>query len=471
MNTLFWIGLIVYFLLLVSTATVVVLENRQPAKTIAWLVVIIFLPVVGLIVFAFFGQDFRRKRILNKNNYKRIWDAMMASTQQADEQNMPVRCAELARFLNASGHTVLTGDNALEVLPSGADYLAALLKDIYAAKEHIHIETYIIEDDAVGRLVRDALIDRRRDNVEVRLLYDHVGCWNVPHKFFESMQDAGIMVEAFMPVRFPSLTRHANYRNHRKVCVFDGRVGYIGGMNLATRYVSNRLGHWRDMQVRVRGGLVNDLQSTFLALWYFTTGRLRDEKRFFPEPLRTGEQKFAQLASSAPVSDVPDIMYAIVWMIQNAKKSVYIQTPYLMPPAPVLQAIQTAALAGVEVHIILPQKPDAFLLRWANDSYFTPILEAGAHIHLFEGGFMHAKVVVMDDECCTVGSANIDFRSFENNFEENIFVYDSETTQRVKQVVLADMANSREVDAEEWAERPMLRRYFESYTRIFSPLL
>lgn len=470
-SILFWLGLFIYAVLVVSTATVVLLENRQPAKTIAWLIVLVLLPGLGLIIFYFFGQDERRKHILSRRNYAIIWQRMLEAVTPAPIAERPSPYEPLITMLTDGCRTVLTDHNQVRLLTSGRAFVASLLREIYAAREYIHIETYIIEDDAVGRLVRDALVDRLREGVEVRFLYDDVGCWNVPTRFFRSLEQAGALVSAFMPVRFPSLTRRVNYRNHRKVCVFDGHTGFIGGMNLALRYCPRRREEWVDMQLHLRGESVVTLQQTFLSSWFFSTGRMRSEKRFFPAPRRYDGGSLVQIASSTPISPFPEIMYAITWMAHNAKRYLYIMTPYFLPTEPVLQALQTAAMAGVDVRLILPMKPDVFWLRWGNEAYFSDILSAGARIFLYEEGFMHAKALVMDGDCCSIGSANMDFRSFENNFESNAFVYSRAFAADVRRCFLDTLEGCREIDRRQWEARPWIKRYAESVTRIFSPLL
>ena len=470
-SLLLWIGLGAYIVLIASTAIVVVLENRQPAKTIAWLIVLIGLPVFGWVFFYFFGQDERRKHTLNRRNYKRITRRMLEAVSIHEAPIQPDKYAPLVQMMARREKAVLTAGNDVRLLPSGRDFLQSLLRDIRNAKKHIHIETYILEDDPVGRLLRDALMDRAKEGVEVRVLYDDVGCWNVPNSFFRTMRHAGILVGTFLPVRFPSLTRRANYRDHRKLCAIDGCCGYIGGMNFALRYVTRRNNNWRDLQLRIEGNGVACMQRTFLSNWYFATGRLRIERRFFPQATSIQEGHSLQIVTSSPITRFPQIMYAITWMAQNARRYLYIASPYFMPTEPVLQALQTAAMTGVNVRILLPLKPDAFWLRYANESYFNDILQAGIHIYLYAEGFMHTKALVMDDECCTVGSTNMDFRSFENNFEANAIIYSHDIAVRVRQILEEDMQHSRTIDPTEWKERPLWRKFLESHTRILSPLL
>lgn len=468
---LFWILLVVYVLLLVGTSTVVVLENQQPAKTIAWLIVLICLPVVGMIFFYFFGQNVRHRHIVERRGYEGIADMILAQGAVSDGAEVAADLQPLARLVEHDAGGKPTAGNRLEVIDNGKDFLQLLLRDIYSAKEYIHLETYIIADDGVGRLVRDALIDKAKEGLEVRLLYDDVGCWKTPDAFFEPLLDAGVQVAAFLPVRFPSLTRSANYRNHRKVCVIDCKVGYVGGMNIALRYVSSRLGVWRDMHLRARGPLVGDLQRGFLQSWFFTTNMLHGGERYLPRHIESEGGCIAQISVSSPVSRFPSIMYSVAWMAQNAKRYLYLQTPYFMPPTHVLSALQSAALAGIDVRLMLPEETDTLWLKWANESYCTDMLRAGVKVYLYRKGFLHAKALVMDDVCCQIGTANLDFRSFENNFETNAVIYDKEISCKVKDVFFKDMEDCLLLDRETWEKRSLTRRWIASHVRILSPLL
>lgn len=459
-----------YSVIVLETVVAVVLENRQPAKTIAWILVLITLPVVGLVFFYFFGQNIRKERTIHRKNFRMLTQRMLAETQCYAPERLPDAYEPLIRTLQREKLAILTTGNRIRHLERGADFLAALLKAIRAARDHIHIETYIIEDDAVGRLVRDALIDKVRQGVEVRLMYDDVGCWRVKSRFFRRMAEAGIQVEPFLPVRFPALTRRVNYRNHRKICVIDGRVGFIGGMNLAYRYVGGKEGRWVDLHLQTDGPAVGSLQRMFLTDWHVVTDLLLTDKRYFPLLEASGPGALVQIVDANPVSRYPEIAFGLTWVAMHARKYLYIQTPYFMPTEPFLQALQTTALSGVDVRLMVPLKPDGFWLRWANDSYFSEVLHAGIRIFAYGDGFLHSKCLVADDTWCTVGSANIDFRSFEDNFEANAFIYDEHTARATKDIFLKNQARCREIKAEEWDARPKRRRLAESFTRIMAPL-
>lgn len=474
-----WAAVVAYALVVCSTVTIVLLENRQPAKTIAWTIVLVMLPVVGLVIFYFFGQNIRKDRYISRRQYALLTRRMLSHVHPVDADEAPEKYGPIIRFFDRTGHAVLTEARRIDGYTTGADWLISLLREIGAARQSIHLETYIIEDDAVGRLVRDALVDKARSGVRVRLLYDDVGCWNVAQGFFDDMAAGGVEVEAFLPVRFPSLTHKVNYRNHRKLCVIDGRVGFIGGMNLALRYVSRRERPWRDMHLRLEGGAVADLQRHFMADWYFVKGEKHvvsesEAAPLLPDGAHTDAQPsglLLQIVPSNPVSRYPEIMYGLVWIILHARRYLYIQTPYFIPTEPVLEALQTVAMSGVDVRLMLPERPDSFWLRWINDSYLRPVLEAGIRVFTYRAGFLHSKCAVADDDWCTVGSANMDFRSFENNFEANAFIYGAEAARVMRDNFLADQAQCTEVVLKEWQQRSYLRRLCESYTRILSPLL
>lgn len=462
--------LLAYAVFVFETAVAVLLENRQPAKTIAWILVLVMLPVVGLVFFYFFGQNIRKERSIHRKGFRKL-SQMMETDAHCRPATLPYAYAPLIRTLEREKLAVATTGNAVTLLDTGAAFLVALLRAIHSARHHIHLETYIIENDAVGRLVRDALIDKCREGVEVRLVYDDVGCWRVPEAFFAPMKAAGIHVVPFMPVRFPALTRRVNFRNHRKLCVVDGRTGFIGGMNLARRYLGAPGAVWVDLHLHIEGPAVAGLQCTFLSDWHALTSQWLAHRAYFPPPQTSPEGALVQIVDANPFSRYPEIAFGLTWMVMHARRYLYVQTPYFMPTEPFLQALQTAALSGVDVRLMVPLKPDGFWLRWANDSYFSEVLRAGVRVFCYAPGFLHSKCLVADDEWCTVGSANMDFRSFEDNFEANAFVYDASAACRVKAVFMRDLEHCREICPDDWEQRPPARRVLESFTRIFAPLL
>ena len=469
-----WIFILIYAFTVTATILTVLMDNRQPAKTMAWVLVLLFVPVVGIVLYFFFGQNVRKMRFISQRSLDQLTRRSMLEFVEQRELRLPDEYRTQIRLFANQNMSLPFKDNEADIYTSGYDFFPALLRAIAEAKHHIHLEVYIFADDALGRLVADALIARSKAGVEVRLIYDDVGSWRVKKSFFERMRNAGIDVHAFMPVKFPAFTSKVNYRNHRKLCVIDGTVGFIGGMNIALRYVKGTPRQpWRDTHLCVRGGAVYALQCSFLVDWYFVDRTLITNRRYYPPvPWRINNDCIAQLVTGSPVAQWPDMMQGYVRVLLEAQQYVYIATPYFLPTEPILFAMRTAALAGVDVRLMLPRHSDSRLLEWASISYVMETLEAGVKVLLYTAGFNHSKLLVCDDSLCTCGSANVDFRSFENNFEANIFFYDRTMALRMKQVFLDDEAHCTTIDnVRELTHRPFRLRLWESVVRLISPLL
>ena len=364
-------------------------------------------------------------------------------------------------------------NNEVEIYTSGYDFFPSLLMEIGKAEHHIHIDTFIISDDPLGRLIADALIDKARQGIEVRLIYDDVGSWRTPNSFFTRMRNEGIEVYAFMPVRFPAFTSRVNYRNHRKICVIDGEVGFIGGMNIARRYVQGTPKQsWRDTHVKLTGAAVYGLQRAFLVDWYFVSKVLITERSYYPEIIIGQNNSLVQVVTSSPTSLWPEIEQGYVRILTNAKHYVYMETPYFLPTDPILFAMRVAALSGVDVRLMIPYETDTKVVEWASRSYVIEASRAGVKILLYRKGFNHSKLLVSDDAMATIGSTNVDFRSFENDFEANAFFYDKKIALQVKEVFLADQKDSIDLDdVRRFIKKPFLQRLWESFVRLLSPLL
>ena len=460
------------------TVVHVVMDNRQPAKTMAWALVIVFLPVVGIVFYLFFGLNHRRERLVEQRSLDQLSKRSMLGFVEQHDLRVPDSHKQLVDLFVNQNMSLPFKDNNVDILIDGYEFFLELLADIGRAHHHIHIDMYIIEDDALGNLVADALIDKAREGVMVRVIYDDVGCWRVRHRFFERLREEGIEVHAFLPVRFPTFTSKVNYRNHRKLVIIDGRVGYVGGMNIALRYVKGTGGQpWRDTMLRLKGGIVYALQRAFLVDWYFVDRTLITDRVYYPpltsylSPL-TANNCLTQLVTSAPTNSYPEIMQGYVRAITAAHRYVYIETPYFLPNEPVLFALKTAAVAGVDVRLLCPRRSDARFTEWASRSYLRELYDAGASIFLYDAGFLHSKLMVIDDALSTCGSTNVDFRSFENNFESNIFIYDRVTAMRLKKVFLSDLASSIPFADDPRLSHPrFFQRLWESLTRLLSPLL
>lgn len=470
-----WIFLLLYAVLVTATAITVLLDNRQPAKTVTWILVLLFIPIVGFVAYFFFGQNLRKRRLISRRSLDQLTKRSMLEFVEQRDMLPPEQYATLIKLFANQSMALPFKDNDIDIYTEGHQYFAKLIADMGQARHHIHLDAYIIADDPLGRLLADVLIDKARQGVEVRLIYDDVGCWRVPNTFFRRLREGGVDVCAFMPVKFPAFTRKVNYRNHRKLCVVDGAVAYIGGMNIARRYVGSKAQGttWRDTHMRITGGAVYAVQRAFLVDWYFVDRTLISNRKYYP-PLTTAHPNncIAQVVTSSPIAPWPEIMQGYVRVLHTAKHYVYMETPYFLPTEPIAFALRTAATSGVDVRLIMPRHGDSKFMEWASTSFVVDIARAGVKVYLYEPGFNHSKLLVSDDTLCTCGSSNIDFRSFENNFEANIFIYDTNVALRMKRIFLDDQTHSVSFEKEyKRLPYPFANRLRDSLLRLLAPLL
>lgn len=459
-----------YILAIVGSVVIVILENRNPLKTMAWILVLTCLPVVGLVAYLVFGQKWYKRHLIGKRSYKRTVQSPALRELRKTRASFPKEYAALADLLGKTGGGVPFPGNSVVPYFDGASFMIALLREIASAHSHVHLDYYIFMDDAIGSLVADALIDKARQGVRVRLIVDDLGSWKAKEKFFKRLQAGGVEVVKFMPVHL-SIQSRINYRNHRKITVIDGDRGFIGGMNVADRYVLGvPWGDWRDTQVMVKGYAAHQLQMVFIRDWYFATRTSLMSPAYFPTCSLDGSAS-VQVATSAPFDQWRSIMQGLALALARAKDYFFCETPYFMPTEPVLCAMQSAALAGVDVRIIIPHRSDSLLTQLATRSYVKDLLSAGVKVYMYEGGFIHSKMMVSDDLLSVVGSSNMDFRSFEQNFEANVFIYDKEAAAAIKKQFQIDQSHSRRLTLQVWKHRPKHIKVKESLVRVFSPLL
>ncbi|KAA6328789.1 Major cardiolipin synthase ClsA [termite gut metagenome] len=462
---------LIYFGIIIGSIIVVVLDNRNPVKTIAWVLVLAFLPFVGLVFYFFFGRSNRHQRIISRKSYNSLLKKPMAEYQAQGTSEIPEKYSRLIQLFQNVNQAFPFEGNRVEIYTDGSTKIDALICELRKAKHHIHLEYYLIENDTVGRRVRDVLIEKARQGVEVRFIYDDVGCWTLKSHFLKEMRDIGIEVKAFLEVHFPLFTSKVNYRNHRKIVVIDGRIGFVGGMNLAERYVNGLpWGAWYDMHIMLEGKAVHGLQTAFLLDWYFVSRTLITSSQYFPRIEICGST-LVQIVTADPIGPWKVIMQGLILAISGAKKYIYMQTPYFLPTESVIIAVQTAALSGVDVRLMIPKRADNWITNLGSHSYVADLLRAGVKVYFYKKGFLHAKLIVSDDKLSTVGSTNIDFRSFEHNFEVNAFLYDTNTALRMKEIFIRDQHQSTQIYLRHWQKRPLRNRVTESFIRLFSPLL
>lgn len=468
-----WIVLVAYTVIAIVAMITVLLEHRQPAKTIAWVLVLSFLPLVGIVLYFFFGRRTRKNRHIWEKSLNQLTKRSMIEFAEQKQLELPEEHKELIQLFVNQNFALPFKNNETDVYVSGYEFFPALLAEISKATHHIHIISYIIDDDPLGRLLRDALIDKARKGVEVRLLFDDVGSWKTPNRFFEQMREEGIEVHPFMPVRFPAFTGKVNYRNHRKIIVIDGKVGFIGGMNLAQRYVKGHKGIiWRDTHVKISGAAVYGLQRAFLVDWFHADRTLITDRKYYPDTTITPNNNLIQIVTSSPTNVWEELEQGYIKILLSAKRYVYMETPYFLPTEPIFFAMRTAALSGVDVRLMVSLKTDSKLVQMASRSYLTQTIQAGVKVICYEEGFNHTKLLVADDNVATIGSANIDFRSFENNFEANAFFYDKSMAQRIKDIFLTDETKCVPLEKiKEINHKSFIYRLWESVVRLLSPLL
>lgn len=470
-HILFRIAEIVYLITAVGVIIVIISENRNPIKTISWIMVLVFLPIIGLIIYAVFGQDYTKRRTISKKMYSKIKKRPLAELNSSELEEFPSQHVQLIKLLRNLNQAPLLYGSSVEFFIAGRDKFKSLFRDIDKATDHIHIEYYIWDDDVIGNYFKNLLIRKSADGVKIRVIVDAVGTWRVKKSFYEEFRLAGIEVEEFMKVKFPMLTSHVNYRNHRKIVVIDGKVGYVGGMNVADRYINGvAWGNWRDTHIRVEGKGVQGLQSVFLIDWFMVSKSLITERRYFPLLENFGDNSM-QIVTSGPYSPAREILQGFLHAIFNAKSSLFIQSPYFIPPDGLLEAIIAASIRGVDVRLMVPLKSDSKLIQLASRSYYKKLLTAGVKIYFYEGGFLHSKLTVIDDSLTLIGSANYDIRSFEQNLEIEAFIYNEEIALRAKEIFIEDQKSSTAIVLRDWMKRSVWIRFKESFVRLFTPLL
>lgn len=461
---------ILYAVTIIGLTTVVISENRNPQKTVSWILILVFLPVVGLILYLFFGQNYRKLRSINKRMLKDLDGKSLPyfNLQEAEEPDDIYR--KLKRLLKNVGYSPVLDGNEVRFLSGGKKKFRQLFIDIEQARHHIHLLYYKIESDTLGNQLKELLIRKAREGVEVRIIYDDVGCLKTKSTFWKEMEKEGIVVNCFLPIRFPYIARRVNYRNHRKVAVIDGEIGYIGGINVGDVYADGlKWGAWQDLAIRIRGKGVHALQVIFLFDWYYSQKESLNSAKYFPLLPDFGKNPM-QIVTSGPTDMYENLMEGFLQAINGARKYVYVQTPYFIPSDTVVKALQTAAMSGVDVRLMIPVRSDNVFVGASTLSYVRLLLDYNVRVYLYTAGFLHSKLIVVDDSLTIVGSANMDERSFELNFEASAFIYDEESAATAREIFQEDMKDCELILSDEWNKRSKYRQYFESLMRLLTPL-
>jgi cardiolipin synthase A/B len=458
------------------------LERRDPTATWAWLLVLFFIPFIGFFIYLLLGRQLREKHFFRWEGSKKIGiDQLIDYQIEAIEKNtLDFRLDDTAHYQDMiylhlrNNHAVLTQDNDVQVFNDGAAKFDALIHDLEQAKDHIHFQYYILRLDNLGKRIYQVLIRKAKQGVKVRVLFDDIGSRGLHKKNLKELIAHGGEVEAFFPAALPLINPRLNYRNHRKIVVIDGRIGYVGGFNVGDEYLgmNKRFGYWRDTHLRIEGSAVHPLQSRFILDWNQASEKhdIEYAERFFPAIPRKGSVGM-QIVTSGPDEQWEQIKDGYLKMIFIAKKYIYIQTPYFIPDVSFLDALRIACLSGIDVRIMIPNKPDHMFVYWATYSNVGILLKAGAKVYIYENGFLHTKQIVVDDELSTVGTANIDVRSFKLNFEINAFIYDRGKSHELAELFEQDMQLSTELTYDAYLERSRMIKLKESVSRLLSPIL
>jgi len=454
-------------------------ERRNPTAALGWLLILFVIPILGFALYLIFGQNFYKRRLFRIKAGDDLYLHRLISEQKRElssrELVLPYPDLEpyrgmMGMFLSNS-MAYLSRGNRVFIHIDGRAKFDALFTAIRSAKDHVHLEYYIIRDDRLGNELLSLLMEKAREGVKVRLLYDAVGT-HLPRRTLRELRDAGVLVSAFFPSMIRVINFRINYRNHRKIAIIDGSAGFIGGFNVGVEYLGEGpLGYWRDTAIQVSGEAIWALQIRFFMDWSYASGEVMAiEPRYFPEQGYPGMSPI-QVVSSGPDARWNQIKEGYLKMINSARETLLIQTPYFIPDESVSDALRIAALSGVDVRIIFPARPDHPFVYWSTYSYIGDLLEAGVRAYTYERGFIHAKTIVVDGLVASVGSANWDVRSFRLNFEANAFIYDREVAGLLEEAFMGDLPYCQEITLAEYRLRPIRIRFKESVSRLFSPVL
>lgn len=478
---------------MVFAGIIVFFQRRNPKSVWAWLLVLFALPFAGSLLYIFFGRDLRKRKIfcareLAAKMYQRVQYQVQQFNQAegtiskmasrdcySDSSQDILRYKELIAYNLHTSQAVLTGDNDIDIFTEGVEKFRALKADLQAAERFIHLQYYIIKNDVLLQQIKEILIEKAKEGVEVRVLFDAMGCRSVKRKVWRELQEKGIKTAEFFPPVFRRLHVRMNYRNHRKIVVVDNKVAYVGGYNIGKEYVGldGRFGKWRDTHLRIQGSGVLGLQLRFLLDWNNAAKENLLENAALLQGMKPGRRDFCnmQIISSGPDGEIKAIRDNYLCLIGKARKKIYIQTPYFIPDEAVFQALLLAIRCGVEVNLMIPGMPDHPFVYWATYSYMGDLVMAGANCYTYHKGFLHCKGIIVDGEVVCLGTANVDIRSFELNFEVNAVIYDEKKAVEMEEIFREDMKECTRITRDMYAARPLRLRVKEQICRLFSPLL
>lgn len=474
-----WI-IMVLLLFIIQIVTIILAEYRHPSKTIAWLVILLIFPLIGIVMYYFMAQTYRHKRKTKRKEQewmKAIRYDLVKKAQLPDTEAIPLNTGinqeRLFKLLYKLPGCAICKYNTVTIYAETRDTFKAMKAAIKGAKDHIHFQFYTIRDDQIGGEFQQLLIQKAREGVQVRVLYDGMGSYKLPRSYINELSGAGVEVYSFLPPLIAFLDKRLNYRNHRKIVVVDGIVGFFGGANIGDEYLGGnpKLGYWRDTHVGVEGNAVRFLQNTFLTDWCFASGVALTDTKYYPELEHKGNNQSVQVVTSGPDEQRDAILQVYFAAITTAEKCIYITTPYFVPDPSLNMALKMAAISGIDVKVIYPLVPDSALVHLASLSYMEELMQAGVSFYQYEKGFIHAKVLLVDGTIAFLGTANLDMRSFFSNFELNAVMFDGKVVAQLEKDFQQDLKDSKQMKLEEFAKRSRTEKAKEAFSRLLSPLL
>jgi cardiolipin synthase len=472
----------IYVLLVIFVCLRILYDTRSTTKTSAYLLIAILIPFLGMIIYFAVGANYRKNKLYSKKigTDRKLLAEIREQIIQESKKSWNTGEEEvkghkkLARML-LNDNSPLTSNNEVKLYINGEEKFPDVLEALRNAKHHIHMEYYIFEDDNIGNQIKDVLIERAAAGVNVRFIYDDFGSRSIRHTLVPELIGGGVEAYPFYKILFIALSNRTNYRDHRKIIVVDGCTGFVGGINVSDRYINGKNKkqvYWRDTHVRITGPGVYYLQYLFICDWNFCAGQKLPLQAGFFCSTRSGKGKaIVQIAASGPDSDIPTIMFSLIQTIGLAEEELLITSPYFIPGESILDAINVAARSGVKVQLLVPGKSDSAFINAAARSYYRELLEAGVEVYLYRKGFVHAKTIVADGKLAIIGTANMDHRSFELNFEVNSMIYDSGIASELRNAFLNDIKDAVRINPKNWAKRTLFKQLPEKIIRLLSPLL
>lgn len=476
---------LIYLLFIITVCIRIIWDTRSVSKTLAYLLFVVFVPIFGVIFYFSFGINYRKRKIYNKKLevdqfFQKDLERRLTENNQkilSTERLSVKRNRKLIRLLSnqKTERSYVLPNSDIRILNNGENFFPLLFDQIRKAKKHIHIEFYIYEDDVIGNQLKDLLIQKAKEGVEVRFIYDDFGSKSIRKTIARELNQNGVQAFPFNKIKLIYLANRLNYRNHRKIVIIDGKTSFVGGINICDRYINqpeNKL-YWRDTHLMIKGFSSFTLQRVFLSDWSFCSDEnLTVNSEYFPfDEVDKPENYYAQIVSSGPDSDLPNILYSIIQAINSAQKEVLLTTPYYIPDSFLQEALIIASLSGIEIKLLVPKEGDSKIVHTATKAFLGELLKAGIKIYMYEKGFIHSKTFVVDGKLASVGTANLDMRSFDLNFEVSALVYDKRIAQEVRNSFYKDLEDSVQINPEQWINRSKFKRIIEKIVRLVSPFM